>query len=166
MNTRLHITEHGTVFTVRIVGTAMGQQISATLSGPVLYALVDGLLWWQVNQMMDKLVACAQRQPAPTERDAALAFGHSLHEGEELVMHCFRTPYYEHDEERNMRILNYLNRHLPALQPIAQHGPHAAMATADLAELMELCTLLKDRMQHVTVAMHGLDGLVQLTNAA
>lgn len=166
MSTRLHITEHGTMFTVRITSTAMGQEVSATISGPILYALVDGLLWWCINRKLDALVACAQRQPAPAHRDAAIAFGHSLQQGEEMVMQCFTTPFHEHTEERQQRIMHYLQRYLPDLHPIASHGPHSTMATAELAQLTELATVLKHRIAHPYEAMHGIEGMVQVEQAA
>ena len=159
MTTRINIHEHADMLTVRINGTAMGTPISATLSGPILYALVDGLLWWCVNRKLDALVACAQRQPAPADRNAAIFFGQALKDGEEMVMHCFTTPFHEHNEERQLRIMVYLTKHLPALEPLASHGPHASVARAELAELMELCTLLRDRIEHNGEAMRGLDGI-------
>lgn len=160
MTTRIHITEHAQMLTVRINGTAMGTSISATLSGPILYALVDGLLWWCVNRKLDALVACAQRQPAPADRNAAIFFGQALKDGEEMVMHCFTTPFHEHNQMRQLRIMEYLTKHLPGLEPLASHGPHATVARAELAELMELCTLLRERIAHQGDAKLGLEGII------
>lgn len=163
MNTRIHIHHHGGMITVRLHSTAMASPISATLSGPYLYALVDGLLWWCINRKLDSLVACAMGQPAPANRDEALRFGNSLANGEELVMQCFTTPFHEHDEQRQERILAYLHKHLPSLNAMAQHGPHRATSMAELAELMELCTLLQQRIQHSGEAMHGIGGMITTT---
>lgn len=159
MTTSLTIHEHGTMFTVRINGTAMGSAITASISGPILYALVDGLLWWGINRKLDALVACAMGQPAPTQRDQALAFGSARAEGEEMVMHCFTSPFHEQDEERQLRITTYLTRHLPNLHPIADHGPHSPTARTELAELHELVQLLSQRIIHSGQAMHGIEGM-------
>lgn len=160
MNTRLHIHYHGSTITVRISSTAMGSTISASLSGPILYALVDGLLWWCINAKLTALVGTAQGQPAPTDRDASIFFAQGLVAGEELVMQCFTTPFYEHHEERQARIVDYITRKLPGLQPIADHGPHSTIARAELAELQQLCTMLHQRIQDPANAMLALEEML------
>lgn len=165
MNTRIHIHEHGSMLTVRITSMAMASPISATLSGPLLYALVDGLLWWCINRKLDALVACAQGQRAPADRNDALEFGAAMVTGEDLVMRCFTTPFHEHGEERQERIVAYIGRELPKLRALT-YGPHHATATAELAELMELCTILQQRIANPMDAMLGLESMVEPRTAA
>jgi hypothetical protein len=166
MNTRITITEHGPMYTVDIHSTTMGSPISATMSDSYLYAVIDGMLWWAINRKLDSVVAVCMDQPAPTERDAHLQFGHAVASGKELVMHVFTTPWHEHQEERQARIVRYIRHEVPKLQPMVSHGPHAPMAKAELAEIIELCTLLEDRIAHSGEAMHGLQGMVTINKAA
>lgn len=165
MNTRIHIHEHGAMLTVRLNSTGMGSAISASLSGPLLYALVDGLLWWCINRKLDALVACAQGQPAPTNRNDALEFGAAMLTGEDLVMRCFTTPFHEHAEDRQERIVGYIRKELPKLRALT-YGPHHATASTELAELMELCTILQQRIASPGDAMLGLDTMVAPRTAA
>lgn len=165
MNTTFTIHEHGDQFTVKVRSSAMGSPLAASLAGPLKYALIDGLLWWTINRKLDQLVAVAMGQPRIEDRNQALSFGNALSTGEDLVMRIYTTPFHEHAEERQKRILAYLSKELPGLEPITRHGAHAPMANAELAELIELCTLLKDRIDHSAEALHGMEGMLQITTA-
>jgi hypothetical protein len=82
-----------------------------------------------------------------------------------LVHQVHSVPFYMEMEDSQLRIMHEINKRLPQLAPLARYGTHAALAKAELAELMELCLLLKDRIGHSGEALHGLAGMVTTTNA-
>ena len=169
MNTKITISESqhtqgAAIYTVSITSSAMGESITATLSGAYLYALIDGLLWWTINRKLERLVATSM-STVPSAEHAA-EFGQALGAGEELVHHVFTTPFHEANEHRQERIVTAILRRLPALAGITRQGPHAAMAKADLAELTELATLLRERIDHVAEALHGLEGMYTMEKLA
>jgi Asp-tRNA(Asn)/Glu-tRNA(Gln) amidotransferase B subunit len=165
MNTHITITEHGPMYTVDIHSTAMGSAITATLSGPAIYSMVDGLLWWTINSKLSSLVATAMDE-TPTERAQRMQYGASLEDGRMLVHHVYTTPFYQSTEEQQARIVETIGKHLPELAPLTRYGTHAELAKAELAELMELCTLLQDRILHSAIAMHGIQAITTTTKAA
>jgi hypothetical protein len=166
MNTSFTIHEHGDQFTVKVNSTAMGSPVHAALSGTAKYALIDGLLWFTINRKLDQLVATAMGQPRIEDRNQALSFGNALNIGEDLVMRTFRAPFYDTTEAKQQRIMHYLAKELPALEPLTRHGAHAPMAKAELAKLLELCTILAERIAHPADAMHGMQGLITTITAA
>lgn len=165
MNTSFTIHEHGNQFTVKVRSSAMGSPLAASLSGMTKHVLIDALLWWTMNRKLDQLVAVSMGQPRIEDRNQALSYGNALSTGEDLVMRIYTTPFNENAEERNKRILHYMAQELPALEPLTRHGAHAPMAKAELAELLELCTLLKDRLAHDAEALHGMHGMLSTTTA-
>lgn len=160
MNTSFTIHEHGDQFTVKVNSTAMGSPVHAALNGRFKYALIDALLWFTINSKLDQLVATAMGQQRIEDRNQALSFGNALNIGEDLVMRTFRTPFYDTTEAKQERIMHYLAKELPALEPLTRQGAHAPMAKAELAELLELCTILANRIAHPADAMHGMQGLI------
>jgi Asp-tRNA(Asn)/Glu-tRNA(Gln) amidotransferase B subunit len=155
MTTSIHINEIGAMLTVTIRSTAMGSNITASLSSTYLYANIDGLLWWVIDQKLNSLVSTAMDE-LPTDRNQRIEYGHALSDGQQLTMDIFTTPFFETTEERQDRIVRAVSKHLPELAPLTRYGSHAELAKAELAELMELCGILRDRIAHSGEAMHGI----------
>jgi len=161
MSTTITLHEQGHTFTAKLNATAMGAPIMASLAGTTKYALIDGLLWWAINRKLEAMVATSMGNPAAADHDEATRQGRAQAHGEQLVHRVFTTPFHSHSDERQAAIVAYINKELPALQPLTVGNPHAATAKAELAELMELCTILHDRINHPAEALRGMDTILK-----
>lgn len=161
MNLHINTTQLGEQITATIHFAIVGRPMNGQLSGPIAYALYDGLLWWAFNRKLEGFLAAVV--PPVQDIGGLQSVGYRIDLGERLHRYVFTSNFHNADGEALQRIFNTIERNLPQLAPLTIARPDLA---TEHAELGELFALIRDRIAHQGVAGHGLADMLKPAKAA